>query len=452
MRWVPILLGAGLLLPGCTHLKLERSTLKQASTLSDLQYQQVLDNLAVFSCNSEALAWHVKLKSGTVQITDLVGSSVSGVFWSGQDANSVLPGVNSQRTVLGQWDVEPAVDSDELEILQLAYKKAVLPDDKETDVEIRFQMWQLILTYNFAPGASTLLSIMKDAVDARFQTLASDLTKTGADPGLRGEVNSLLDDAKDALAQLLDLQLTFNLPKYDGDKELLKFTDRLSMPPSPNRPPLLGASNFEENYAANFDSLVARYLHDLELAGQKLATSKAVGVTSIGNQIYHMHDEKRLRRCVQDLNPVRRRAISRAKGEKPSADEPPFPGQYEFLELLESRKYLIAPVKGLDRRNVGLVDQAQTKVESLKEFIDEDSPFRAQWFYSGSRKDVPQDACYVGRYSGCGRDCYVWIMPEGLKTLREFTILLQSLAPLEKQDVFMNSGVGTGAAFSPGLK
>ncbi|MGN6136329.1 MAG: hypothetical protein ACTHOU_17735, partial [Aureliella sp.] len=35
-----------LFLNGCQHLQLRRITTRQASTLSDLQYRQVLDNLA----------------------------------------------------------------------------------------------------------------------------------------------------------------------------------------------------------------------------------------------------------------------------------------------------------------------------------------------------------------------------------------------------------------------
>ncbi|MEO2088158.1 MAG: hypothetical protein ABGY75_01500, partial [Gemmataceae bacterium] len=55
---------------GCTHTALERRTVKQASTLTDLQYQQVLDNMAMFACNPDTMPWHLKLKGGLVQIAD----------------------------------------------------------------------------------------------------------------------------------------------------------------------------------------------------------------------------------------------------------------------------------------------------------------------------------------------------------------------------------------------
>src|SRR5438067_4666392 len=55
---------------GCTSVRLGQRTIRQASTLPDLQYQQVLDNLALFSTNPSALPWHVNLREGTTQVTD----------------------------------------------------------------------------------------------------------------------------------------------------------------------------------------------------------------------------------------------------------------------------------------------------------------------------------------------------------------------------------------------
>ena len=54
-------------------IRLGQRTMHQASTLSDLHYQQ-LHNLARFADNPSALPWHVNFREGTVQITD----SVSG--------------------------------------------------------------------------------------------------------------------------------------------------------------------------------------------------------------------------------------------------------------------------------------------------------------------------------------------------------------------------------------
>jgi hypothetical protein len=49
---------------GCTSVRLGQRTIHQASTLPELQYQQVLDNLAQFAANPSALPWHVKFSPG----------------------------------------------------------------------------------------------------------------------------------------------------------------------------------------------------------------------------------------------------------------------------------------------------------------------------------------------------------------------------------------------------
>jgi hypothetical protein len=65
---VLILAAAGSI--GCMAVRLGQRTIRQASTLPELQYQQVLDNLALFATNPAALPWHVNLREGTTQVTD----------------------------------------------------------------------------------------------------------------------------------------------------------------------------------------------------------------------------------------------------------------------------------------------------------------------------------------------------------------------------------------------
>ena len=40
------------------------------------------------------------------------------------------------------------------------------------------------------------------------------------------------------------------------------------------------------------------------------------------------------------------------------------------------------------------------------------------WFQVGGKKDVPKEACYVGRHG----DRYAWVMPEGVRALSRFTV------------------------------
>lgn len=54
---------------------------------------------------------------------------------------------------------------------------------------------------------------------------------------------------------------------------------------------------------------------------------------------------------------------------------------------------------------------------------------RPGWFHVGTRREVPRDACYVGRY---GRR-YVWVGPEGREALTEFTLTVMKLSSLIKE-------------------
>jgi hypothetical protein len=112
-------------------------------------------------------------------------------------------------------------------------------------------------------------------------------------------------------------------------------------------------------------------------------------------------------------------------------------------------------------RNPGLIDQAQDKIEALESLIkerliadedrhgdDHDAPKFAQpWLCAGPKTAVPKCACYLGHYCHCGCDCYVWVSPEHMKTLRDFTLTVLALAPPDKQD--LSSVLLRGAAVGP---
>ncbi len=61
-----VILGMGLVcLTGCTAERLRQRMINQGATLPELQYQQVLDNLARFAANPDVLPWHINLREGT---------------------------------------------------------------------------------------------------------------------------------------------------------------------------------------------------------------------------------------------------------------------------------------------------------------------------------------------------------------------------------------------------
>lgn len=106
--------------PGCTASRLRQRTTHQGSTLPDLQYQQVLDNLALFSANPAALPWHLTLREGTTQITD----SVSGGALVDVEASALEPQLFGSRTAVAQWGMSPVVEPTALRLLRYAYQRA----------------------------------------------------------------------------------------------------------------------------------------------------------------------------------------------------------------------------------------------------------------------------------------------------------------------------------------
>ncbi len=139
----------GIFCIGCTHIALERRTVNQASTLTDLQYQQVLNNLAMFACNPDAMAWHLKLTAGSIQVADQ-GTGMFGMQFGGGKPSMYSPTLTGQRGVLNQWTVIPAVDPDDLEPLQLAFQKALNPLDEDGSLRdaMYAQVSELSVKYN----------------------------------------------------------------------------------------------------------------------------------------------------------------------------------------------------------------------------------------------------------------------------------------------------------------
>ncbi len=120
VAWIVLVIAlAGAL--GCTTGRLRQRTINQGSTLPELQYQQVLNNLASFAANPAALPWHVNLREGTTQITD----SVTGGSLVDLGPPAVTqPQLFGSRTAVAQWGMSPVIDASELRLLRIAYRRA----------------------------------------------------------------------------------------------------------------------------------------------------------------------------------------------------------------------------------------------------------------------------------------------------------------------------------------
>ena len=106
---------------GCASGRLRQRTINQGATLPELQYQQVLGNLAMFAKNPAALPWHVNLREGTTQITD---SATAGALVDLGPPAVTQPQIFGSRTAVAQWGMSPVIDTTELQLLRIAYRRA----------------------------------------------------------------------------------------------------------------------------------------------------------------------------------------------------------------------------------------------------------------------------------------------------------------------------------------
>ena len=110
------------LLTGCTHEQLVISTAHTASTVMDIQYQMIMDNLARMERNSAALPAQIRIKQGTVQVSDEVGLYQLEVPGT---ASGSFGGPRAERTVSEQWGADAITDPLALKQLQDVYRTAM---------------------------------------------------------------------------------------------------------------------------------------------------------------------------------------------------------------------------------------------------------------------------------------------------------------------------------------
>lgn len=108
--------------PGCTSARLRDGIVNQSSTLTELQYRQVLDNIALLHTDPSALPSHVNLSDGSAQVADLGSASV---LFDWHSAITAHPNLLGSRTVVQQWSMTPVTDETTLKILRLAYRRAL---------------------------------------------------------------------------------------------------------------------------------------------------------------------------------------------------------------------------------------------------------------------------------------------------------------------------------------
>lgn len=112
------------LIQSCTSVALKKSTVATGDTLTDLEYEMVLDNVALTRALPGALPWGLKLTQGSVALADTVTPSFN-IMWSPTSRTAAIEG---SRGWTESWTTVPVIDHDQVESLREVYKNAANAD------------------------------------------------------------------------------------------------------------------------------------------------------------------------------------------------------------------------------------------------------------------------------------------------------------------------------------
>jgi hypothetical protein len=135
-----------LFLAGCqTHLCLYDNTVRTAATLTDLNYQQVLDNLAMFVAKPSVMPSVAVINAGTVTVADQKTANANATYaptltfqqqaGAGLPILSLLFNPSASRNVTENWSLTPVTDIDNLRRIRCAYQLLVLGGGETTDCD-----------------------------------------------------------------------------------------------------------------------------------------------------------------------------------------------------------------------------------------------------------------------------------------------------------------------------
>jgi hypothetical protein len=432
---------------GCifTNWRLRQSVVHQGKTLTELQYQQVLNNIAMLSRDPDALPSHVNLRDGSAQIQDN-GSILSP---------SNLPTVGASRTVVEQWSLLPVADDTTLRVLQVAYRRA--------------------LGFQEVPD----LDLANDlAHDLCKQISNSDYIDIRSDPN----VNVAALNMAKVLGGLTDVEAQ----SYSKIKEYLEAREKRPdyyfksadvFEPALSRLNVLANAFRQLTIDSNDEVLVyegdIKYWSRLRLVPRGSGTavpasgkSLVVVVTDESN-LLHIRIFDDAGNCVTDTDETKlpadkAEAIAALKKTLSDLSNPDKLTDDEEADVITQAASIVGQtlrrgrVSGMDittyviRYDGTLYPLTASPVvrdarRQIKQLYSDMNELHSGWFGVGPWKAVPHDACYVGHYRGQ----YAWVRLEGRQELAKFTLKVLSFATMVKDPSI--TSVPGGPRFSPSV-
>ena len=407
-----ILLG----LSGCTAVKLKNSVAQQTQTLTNLQYTQVLNNLAMFHQNLYALPSQVTLHDGSSQIGD---SGSAAVLFDIDGGLTTHPSLSASRTIVQQWGMNPVTDDTALQLLQLAYQRAAgFRVDLSQSTGNPNEPWSRD-TNKFA---NTLAHALKDQISPQ-------------DPDLRYLMLEKKQDAKREMEESIWNRFNQRIDDIDSGSTVEDAEKYAKLVREQNQ--LLR----KQNDTVRRQNETIRNRLDAKRLRQQRLQSRIEGITR-NPKLKPEEKTRELENVIREFD-----------------DEPrSFAAEYDLLNVSTNDEFLVSPYDDLNNDfDIAMVKQQDGKSElaspTVKEIrrlikgIQKDlKEIDSGWYGFGTRKEVPKDACYVG----CCEDCYVWVCPDGLQKLSDITLTILSFSTLIEERQII-AGPGSGPRYSPAL-
>src|SRR5262249_40909908 len=128
MRPALLLVVALPIVVGCANQQLRFSTLRQTSTLADIQETQVIENFARLAANPGALPFLSLANSGSATVTDGGAGNLSFLGAPKIFTQSTF-GVGANRSIALNWGLAPLNNPDRLKAMKAAYLSVIDPSE-----------------------------------------------------------------------------------------------------------------------------------------------------------------------------------------------------------------------------------------------------------------------------------------------------------------------------------
>jgi hypothetical protein len=123
MKASAILVIGPLICAGCTSIALERYAVNQTATLTDLRFQQIMNNLAATAANSGVLPSYAPIGEGAAALQDTFVLDPKSLWqrmtFKGFDSETVT--LTGERQPQPYWTLDPSSEAQQLEVMHYAF-------------------------------------------------------------------------------------------------------------------------------------------------------------------------------------------------------------------------------------------------------------------------------------------------------------------------------------------